>query len=96
MLNADCYYVSICIHPVPAPSIPATSRSGEGVLNQYLQSIHGYNVDDVLDQPVSDMGRALIARSIGNWQDLLPYLGLTDVDKHTLLGNNPHSVEVQK
>lgn len=84
------------VHRARAP--PFTAAKGKPCsVEDYLRSIPGEGVDKALDREVEDMDRAIIARAIPDWEELLPFFGLsTDVDRSTILGNNPHSVEVQR
>ncbi len=83
-------------HAHALPTSHPVARHATCSLDDYLRSVPGAGVAQALDREVSQMDQAFVSQSIANWQELLPFFGLNEVDKNTILGNNPHSVEVQR
>ena len=48
------------------------------------------------NEQCTDIHLALIGRSIVDWREIAPFLGLTEAEEIAILGSNPHSVPAQK
>ena len=51
---------------------------------------------DGWNQPCLEEHLAEIAKSITEWREISPFLGLTEAEEHEILGSAPHSVLSQK
>ena len=51
---------------------------------------------DKWEQPCSEKSLCAISRKIADWQDIAPFLGLSEVDEAEIVGSPPRPVRAQK
>ncbi len=79
-----------------ASGMTMSGHSKAESLEEYLSGIHGDDLNQTLDQEMSELARAEVAQSIDDWQYFIPFLGLTNVDRSGILGDHPHNTELQR